>query len=202
MYHICPVSMEVRRHQNQWNQSFRQMWAAIWVLVSEHGSSKRALSVLNQWVFSVAPRFSYLITHLFLSQTFIQLSLPLGETRYHPIVSLTTYRAYSIKIRFNETLTSGNNLKYGDSLFVNKIQLSTMVLWIKRYTTHRQTSRYVPVCNTFNSTKKKNYLLLGIHERKIQKVELSVILWGKDWFMDYNITFPPVAFFIEVISMI
>lgn len=201
MYHICPVSIEVRRHQNQWNQSFRQMWAAIWVLVSEHGSSKRALSVLNQWVFSVAPRFSYLITHLFLSQTFIQLSLPLGETRYHPIVSLTTYRAYSIKIRFNETLTSGNNLKYGDSLFVNKIQLSTMVLWIKRYTTHRQTSRYVPVCNTFNSTK-KNYLLLGIHERKIQKVELSVILWGKDWFMDYNITFPPMAFFIEVISMI
>lgn len=202
MYHICPVSMEIRKHENQWNQSFRQMWAAIWVLVSEHGSSKRALSVLNHWVFSVAPRFSYLITHLFLSQTFIQLSLPLGETRYHPIVSLTTYGAYSIKIRFSETLTSGNNLKYGDSIFVNKIQLSTMVLWIKRYTTHRQTSKYVPVCNTFNSTKKKKLFVTGYLWEEIQKVELSVILWGKDWFMDYNMTFPPVSFFIEVISMI
>lgn len=140
-YHICPVSMEVRTHQNQWNQSFRQMWAAIRVLVSEHGSSKRARSVLNHWAFSIAPQFSYLITHLFLSQTFIQLSLPVGETRYHPIVLLTTYGAYSIKIMFNETLTSRNNLKYGDSLFVNKIQLSTMVLWIKRYTTYRQTSK-------------------------------------------------------------
>lgn len=168
MYHICPVSMEIRKHQNQWNQSFRQMWAAIWVLVSEHGSSKRALSVLNHWAFSVAPRFSYLITHLFLSQTFIQLSLQLGETRYHSIVSLTTYGAYSIKIRFSETLTSGNNLKYGDSIFVNKIQLSNMVLWIKRYTTHRQTSKYVPVCN-LQQHQKKNYLLLGIRERKSKR---------------------------------
>ena len=42
-------------HQISWNWSYRQVWAAIWVLGLEPGSSGRAASALNHWAISPAP---------------------------------------------------------------------------------------------------------------------------------------------------
>ena len=45
----------VWRCQVPWNWIFRQLWAAMWVLGIESGSSGRAVSALNRWAISPAP---------------------------------------------------------------------------------------------------------------------------------------------------
>ena len=44
-----------RRHQISWNWSYRQLWAAMWVLGTEAGFSTRAVSALNPGVIVSAP---------------------------------------------------------------------------------------------------------------------------------------------------
>lgn len=45
---VCQVPTEVRRwSQTTWDWSYRWLWATIWVLGIEHGSSTRATSGLN-----------------------------------------------------------------------------------------------------------------------------------------------------------
>lgn len=49
----CLVSMEVRRgHWIPWDFNYRQVWAAMWLLGIEPGSSERVASVLISWATS------------------------------------------------------------------------------------------------------------------------------------------------------
>lgn len=48
MYHVCLVSSEVRRRcWIPWNWNQRQLWAAMWMLGTRPGSSRRAANVLK-----------------------------------------------------------------------------------------------------------------------------------------------------------
>lgn len=50
-----------RGHQRVWLcRSYRWLWAALWVLGIELGSSERAVRVPNSWVISPAPHFCFL----------------------------------------------------------------------------------------------------------------------------------------------
>ena len=51
--HECLVPTEVRRGlQIPWNWSYGWVWATVWVLKTESGSSARATSALNHWAIS------------------------------------------------------------------------------------------------------------------------------------------------------
>ena len=53
---VCLVLTEARKgYQISWNWSYRQVWAAIWVLGIEPKSSRKAGSALNIWDLSPVP---------------------------------------------------------------------------------------------------------------------------------------------------
>ena len=58
---VCPVPMRFRtRHLIPWNWSYRQLWATMWMLETEPGSSQRAATACNWWAifFSVCKKVS------------------------------------------------------------------------------------------------------------------------------------------------
>ena len=53
MHHACAVPSEAREGiRFPWVWSYRELWAAMWVLRIKPGSSGRAASALNHWVIS------------------------------------------------------------------------------------------------------------------------------------------------------
>jgi hypothetical protein len=61
VYHVCSVFVVVRiGYIGPFNWSYQWLWAVMWVLETEHGSSARIASTLNCWVISLAPIVLYI----------------------------------------------------------------------------------------------------------------------------------------------
>ena len=67
---MCIAVSPVWGWQVPWNCSYRQLWAALWMLEIAPGSSGRAVSTLNCWVISPVP-LSYIVSFTYLWCVFV-----------------------------------------------------------------------------------------------------------------------------------
>ena len=78
---VLPACMYMCRCQVSWNWSYRQLWAAMWVLGMEPGPSGRAASALNHW--AISPEMSIWTTQ--------EIDSPLRAASLHPTYWYTAH---------------------------------------------------------------------------------------------------------------
>ena len=63
--YLCATCIQCRGHWSLWNWSYTQLWAAMWLLEIEPGSSRRVASALNHWAISPTPWDFFLFSFSF-----------------------------------------------------------------------------------------------------------------------------------------